>query len=73
VLGAVRDAGPDYWDAVSSKTRGRGALGKLDYLLNSADDRTGALGFGLNQRPPAPRRKFNRRSNSQSFRRSPKR
>jgi serine/threonine-protein kinase HipA len=25
VLGAVRDAGPDYWDAVSSKTRGRGA------------------------------------------------
>jgi serine/threonine-protein kinase HipA len=52
---------------------GAAQLGELDYLLNSADDRAGALGFGLNQQPPAPRRKFNRRSNSQSFRRSPKR
>ena len=35
-------------------------LGELDYLLNSADDRAGALGFGLGQEPPAPRRKFNK-------------
>jgi serine/threonine-protein kinase HipA len=31
----------------------------MDYLLQSADDRAGALGFGLNNVPPAPLRKFN--------------
>jgi serine/threonine-protein kinase HipA len=30
------------------------------YLLESPDDRAGALGFGLNNVPPAPKRKFNR-------------
>jgi serine/threonine-protein kinase HipA len=35
-------------------------LGELDYLLESPDDRAGALGFGLNNVPPAPRRKFNK-------------
>src|SRR6185437_16406607 len=38
---------------------GKGKLGEIDYLLASADDRAGALGFGLNQIPPAPLRKFN--------------
>src|ERR1039458_7964433 len=32
----------------------------MDYLLQSPDDRAGALGFGLNQIPPAPKRDFNR-------------
>jgi hypothetical protein len=32
----------------------------MEYLLNSPDDRAGALGFGLNVRPPAPVRNFNR-------------
>lgn len=30
------------------------------YLLESPDDRAGALGFGLNQKPPAPLRSFNK-------------
>jgi len=34
-------------------------LSEVDYLLHSPDDRAGALGFGLNREPPAPRRAFN--------------
>jgi serine/threonine-protein kinase HipA len=61
VFGALRDAGPDYWGRrVIEKHAGIPQLGELDYLLNSADDRAGALGFGLGQTPPAPRRKFNK-------------
>lgn len=61
VFGALRDAGPDYWGRrVIEKHAGVPQLGELDYLLNSADDRAGALGFGLGQEPPAPRRKFNK-------------
>ncbi len=60
VFGALRDAGPDYWGRrVIDKHVGKAQLGELDYLLQSADDRAGALGFGLNQQPPAPRRIFN--------------
>lgn len=61
VFGALRDAGPDYWGRrVIEKHSGLMQLGELDYLLQSPDDRAGALGFGLNQEPPAPRRQFNR-------------
>ena len=61
VFGALRDAGPDYWGRrVIEKHSGLVQLGELDYLLQSPDDRAGALGFGLNQEPPAPRRQFNR-------------
>ena len=61
VFGALRDAGPDYWGRrVIEKHAGAPQLGELDYLLHSADDRAGALGFGLGQQPPAPRRKFNK-------------
>lgn len=61
VFGALRDAGPDYWGRrVIEKHAGIPQLGELDYLLNSADDRAGALGFGLGQTPPAPRRRFNK-------------
>jgi serine/threonine-protein kinase HipA len=61
VFGALRDAGPDYWGRrVIEKHAGIPQLGELDYLLNSADDRAGALGFGLGQTPPAPRRNFNK-------------
>lgn len=60
VFGAVRDAGPDYWGrAVIERHAGKAPLGEMDYLLESPDDRAGALGFGLGQDPPAPRRKFN--------------
>ena len=61
VFGALRDSGPDYWGRrVIEKRAGIPQLGELDYLLNSADDRAGALGFGLNQQPPVPRRRFNK-------------
>ena len=61
IFGALRDAGPDYWGRrVIEKHSGKTTLGELDYLLKSPDDRAGALGFGLGQEPPAPRRKFNR-------------
>ena len=60
VFGAIRDASPDYWGRrVIEKHTGKAQLGEIDYLLNSPDDRAGALGFGLNREPPAPRRKFN--------------
>ena len=54
MFGALRDAGPDYWGRrVIEKHAGVPQLGEMDYLLNSADDRAGALGFGLGQQPPA--------------------
>jgi serine/threonine-protein kinase HipA len=60
VFGALRDAGPDYWGRrVIEKHAGRAQLGELDYLLESPDDRAGALGFGRHLNPPAPLRKFN--------------
>ena len=61
VFGALRDAGPDYWGRrVIERHAGKSQLGELDYLLHSPDDRAGALGFGLGQQPPAPRRDFNK-------------
>ena len=52
---ALRDAGPDYWGRrVIEKHAGLPDLSELDYLLNSPDDRAGALGFGLGATPPAP-------------------
>ena len=61
VFGALRDAGPDHWGRrVIERFVGRTQLSELDYLLNSPDDRAGALGFGLGQEPPAPRRHFSR-------------
>jgi serine/threonine-protein kinase HipA len=60
VFGPLRDAGPDYWGrAVIERHVGKAPLGELDYLLESPDDRAGALGFGLGAEPPAPRRQFN--------------
>lgn len=60
MFGALRDAGPDYWGrCVIEKHASAPDLSELDYLLNSPDDRAGALGFGLNATPPAPMRRFN--------------
>ncbi len=60
VFGALRDAGPDYWGRlVIDRHAGRPPADELGYLLESADDRAGALGFGLNVQPPAPRRNYN--------------
>ena len=61
VFRALRDAGPDYWGRrVIEKHAGLPALGEIDYLLYSPDDRAGALGFGVGPKPPAPQRKFNK-------------
>lgn len=64
LFGALRDAGPDHWGRrVIEKHAGLGTFSELDYLMQSPDDRAGALGFGLNATPPAPRRNFNRTVN----------
>jgi serine/threonine-protein kinase HipA len=61
LFGAMRDAGPDHWGRrVIDKHAGRSVSSELDYLLESPDDRAGALSFGLNQTPPAPLRQFNK-------------
>lgn len=61
VFGALRDAGPDFWGRrIIEKRAGIPKLREIDYLLESPDDRAGALSFGVNRVPPAPPRKFNR-------------
>jgi len=61
VFGALRDASPDHWGRrVIQRHLGKAQPSEMDYLLYSPDDRAGALGFGLNQTPPAPKRRFNR-------------
>jgi serine/threonine-protein kinase HipA len=60
VFGALRDASPDYWGRrVIEKHAGLPQLREMDYMLQSPDDRAGALGFGRKSNPPAPRRRFN--------------
>jgi len=60
IFGALRDAGPDDWGRrVIERRVGRAGLSELEYLLASPDDRAGALSFGLEPKPPAPKRDFN--------------
>lgn len=60
IFGALRDASPDYWGRELIDRHFAGRPDEMDYLLRSPDDRVGALGFGLNQIPPAPENRFNR-------------
>jgi serine/threonine-protein kinase HipA len=61
VFGALRDAAPDAWGRlVIDRLSGRTDLTELDYLLESPEDRAGALSFGRGVEPPAPVRDFNR-------------
>lgn len=61
VFGALRDSSPDHWGRlVIDRHYARAEADELTYLLESPDDRAGALGFGLGKMPPAPKRKFNR-------------
>lgn len=61
VFGALRDASPDFWGRrVIQRHLGKAQPSEMQYLLYSPDDRAGALGFGLNATPPAPKRTFNR-------------
>lgn len=60
-FGALRDAMPDYWGRrVIERNAGKASLDEFEYLMHGPDDRAGALGFGLNVEPPAPRRQFSR-------------
>lgn len=60
IFGALRDAAPDFWGRrVIQRHVNATDLAEIDYLLQSPDDRAGALGFGLNVEPPAPKRDFN--------------
>lgn len=59
VFGAIRDASPDYWGRGLIDRYFAGTVDEMEYLLQSPDDRSGALDFGLNQVPPAPKRLFN--------------
>lgn len=64
VFGAIRDASPDFWGRrVIQRHLGVAQPGELDYLLQSPDDRAGALGFGRNATPPAPKKIFNQTLN----------
>ena len=56
IFPSLRDAAPDRWGRLVIERE----LDELGYLLNSPDDRAGALGFGPNPDPPAPLRSFNR-------------
>ena len=59
-FGAIRDSMPDYWGRLLiEKHSGHTRLGEFDYLMEGPDDRAGALGFGPDLEPHAPRRKFN--------------
>ena len=60
-FGAIRDSMPDFWGrCVIERNAGFTELAEFDYLMQGPDDRAGALGFGLDVEPPAPRRRFNR-------------
>ena len=60
-LGAIRDSMPDFWGrSVIERNAGFEELEEFDYLLRGADDRAGALGFGLNVEPSVPQHRFNR-------------
>ncbi|MDR2781527.1 MAG: type II toxin-antitoxin system HipA family toxin [Holosporaceae bacterium] len=61
VFGALRDASPDHWGRLLiDRYMNVQNISEMDYLLHSPDDRIGALGFGLDKEPPAPKRTFNR-------------
>jgi serine/threonine-protein kinase HipA len=62
VFGALRDAAPDAWGRRVIEWRlGGGALPtEIDYLLNSPEDRAGALSFSRKNEPPAAVQRFNR-------------
>lgn len=60
IFGALRDASPDSWGRrIIERQLGRTDLTEIDYLLNSPEDRAGALSFGTAVDPPAPVLRFN--------------
>jgi serine/threonine-protein kinase HipA len=60
IFGVLRDASPDAWGRrIIERHLANVALSEVDYLLNSPEDRVGALAFGRGKTPPAPTTRFN--------------
>jgi len=60
VFGPIRDASPDKWGRyVIEKNTPRDQWDEIGYLINGAEDRVGALSFGVGKIPPAPIRNYN--------------
>lgn len=60
VFGPIRDASPDKWGRyVIEKNTPRDQWDEIGYLINGAEDRVGALSFGMGKIPPAPIRNYN--------------
>ncbi len=60
IFGALRDASPDSWGRrIIDRRFGSPGPDEIDYLLESPEDRAGALAFGRGTNPPAPHRKYN--------------
>lgn len=61
IFGALRDASPDRWGRlVIERALGRSDLTEVDFLLQSPEDRAGALSFGRSTTPPPPVWEYNR-------------
>ena len=61
IFGALRDASPDRWGRlVIERLLGRTDLTEIDFLLQSPEDRAGALSFGRGASPPPPVWEYNR-------------
>jgi serine/threonine-protein kinase HipA len=61
IFGAVRDASPDKWGRlVIERALGRTDLTEVDFLLQSPEDRAGALSFGRGTTAPPPVWEYNR-------------
>lgn len=60
LFGALRDASPDAWGRrVIERFHAAGPIGEVTYLLESPEDRAGALSFGRSVEPPATVQRFN--------------
>src|SRR5215472_4171770 len=60
IFGALRDASPDAWGRrIIERNLNRFDLSEVDYLLNSPEDRVGALSFGRGKTYPRPAAPFN--------------
>jgi serine/threonine-protein kinase HipA len=61
IFGALRDASPDTWGRrIIERHLNRFDLSEVDYLLNSPEDRVGALSFGRGKTYPPPAARFNK-------------
>lgn len=60
IFGALRDASPDAWGRrVIEHALRVSELSEVQYLLNSPEDRIGALSFSRDEHAPAPLQRFN--------------